>query len=55
MIDPSLLEMLRCPADLGVLDETEDGLLCRDCGRAYPVRDGIPVLLLEEAQGGNDE
>ncbi len=54
MIDPGLLEILRCPADGGVLGETDAGLHCRDCQRTYPIREGIPVLLLEEADGGPD-
>jgi hypothetical protein len=49
MIDPKLLEILACPAcKTPVLDEGE-GLRCTQCGRRYPVRDGIPVMLIEEA------
>ncbi|MPZ51979.1 MAG: Trm112 family protein [Acidimicrobiia bacterium] len=49
MIDPELARIIRCPADLGDLEEVDGGLRCNDCGRTYPVRDGIPVLLIEEA------
>lgn len=46
-------EILRCPVDHGELDDvaaaTGPQLRCRDCGRAYPVVDGIPVLLADEA------
>lgn len=50
-IDSSLLEILRCPAchgEINPLDE-DRGLECRECGRVYPIRDGIPVMLVEEA------
>lgn len=49
MLDPTYLEILRCPVDKAELDEKEDRLVCRECHRAYPVRDGIPVMLVDEA------
>ena len=50
-IDPELLEILICPDCRGAVREVEDatGLECGACGRVYPVRDGIPVMLVEEA------
>ena len=50
-IDPVLLEMLVCPACRGEIRSLgqERGLECGACGRVYPVRDGIPVMLVEEA------
>ena len=55
-LDPQLLEILACPsADHAPLtpgapgDPDADVLTCTSCGRAFPVRDGIPVLLLDEA------
>ena len=55
MISKDLLEILRCPAcvrngpDAGLLDLVKDvWLVCRDCNRKYPIRDGIPVMLIEE-------
>ena len=59
-LDPALLEILACPncrADLRV-DESRDELACTSCGYAYPVRDDIPVLLVDEARrpdGATDE
>ncbi len=52
LIDPDLLEILVCPVDKAGLDEDQVGpaLVCRSCGRRYPVRDGIPVMLVEEAE-----
>uniref|UniRef100_UPI0018C8B1F4 Trm112 family protein n=1 Tax=Nocardioides sambongensis TaxID=2589074 RepID=UPI0018C8B1F4 len=53
-MDPELLAIIVCPAcraDLAVTaagEETE--LVCTGCGLAYPVRDGIPVLLVDEAR-----
>lgn len=50
-IDPRLLAILICPACHGELTElaAEGGLECARCGRIYPVRDEIPVMLVEEA------
>lgn len=49
-IDPSLLEILVCPACHGEIRPVEEsGLECRSCGRIYPIRDGIPVMLVDEA------
>jgi uncharacterized protein len=52
LIDPLLAEILVCPADQGDLDQDEANLrlVCQMCGRRYPVRDGIPVMLIEEAE-----
>jgi len=50
-IDPRLLELLVCPACHAGIEPVEDGngLECGSCGRVYPVRDGIPVMLVDEA------
>ena len=51
-VDPALLSILRCPdehhAEL-TLDEAAQTLTCTQCGRIYEIREGIPVLLLDEA------
>jgi uncharacterized protein YbaR (Trm112 family) len=51
-LDPELLEILVCPNDRGDLDygEAEQVLACKSCGYRYPIRDGIPVMLLDEAE-----
>jgi uncharacterized protein YbaR (Trm112 family) len=50
-IDPRLLEILVCPACHGGIRplEGDEGLECSECGRIYPIRDGIPVMLVDEA------
>lgn len=50
-LDPLLLEIICCPDCRGDLtvDAAGDALVCSACGLAYPVRDGIPVLLVDEA------
>lgn len=53
MISPDLLEILRCPACVreknGLLEYyRESWLICQDCGRKYPISDGIPVMLIDE-------
>jgi uncharacterized protein YbaR (Trm112 family) len=57
MIDPKLLEILVCPATRAPLTPSPDGteLWCRASHLAYPVRDGIPVLLEEEARRLTEE
>jgi uncharacterized protein YbaR (Trm112 family) len=58
-LDPQLLEILACPStDHAPLrpgspdDPAADALTCTACGRVFPVRDGIPVLLLDEVLAG---
>lgn len=57
LIDPALAEVLVCPVDKQDLVEDVEArrLVCSECGRRYPVRDGIPIMLVEEAEGGPDE
>ena len=49
-IDPELIEILRCPLTLSKLRPEGDFLVAEVGGLAYPVRDGIPVMLMEEAK-----
>lgn len=52
VISADLLEILACPAcdtrPKVVLEN--DRLRCTECGRRYPIRDGIPVMLVEDAE-----
>ena len=52
MIDKELLDILACPACKGniVHDQKNEKLNCQECGRRYPIRDGIPVMLIDEAE-----
>lgn len=51
-LDPKLLEILVCPVSRGALvfDREAQELISKDAGLAYPVRDGIPIMLPEEAR-----
>ena len=57
LIDPMLAEILVCPVDKSDLiqDNEASRLECTECGRRYPVREGIPIMLVNEAEGGPDE
>jgi uncharacterized protein YbaR (Trm112 family) len=48
-LDAALLAILACPACRQKVQARGDVLQCTQCGRRYPVRDGIPVMLLDEA------
>jgi uncharacterized protein YbaR (Trm112 family) len=52
MLDPKLLAILVCPKCRGDLRTVQDppSLECIRCQLAYPVRDGIPILLIDEAK-----
>lgn len=51
LLPEGLLEIMQCLIDGGTLHEDVPAsqLVCEGCGVRYPVRDGIPVMLLEEA------
>lgn len=50
-VDPRLLEILVCPRCKGELEyrEQESSLVCHACSLRYPIRDDIPVMLIDEA------
>ena len=52
-LDPRLLEILVCPACAGAVREARDGtvLRCEGCSREFPVRDGIPSMIVDDAAG----
>ena len=50
MIDEELLKILACPACQGDVKEEKGKIVCNKCRRRYPVREGIPVLLIDEAE-----
>ncbi len=51
-IDPKLLEILVCPLTKGPLryDAEAQELISEQAGLAYPIRDGIPIMLVDEAR-----
>ena len=51
VINRELLEILVCPKCKGdiKLNDKENGLVCEKCKLLYPIRDGIPVMLIDEA------
>lgn len=51
-VDPRLLEILVCPLTKGPLeyDRARNELVSRKAGLAYPIRDGIPIMLVDEAR-----
>lgn len=53
-VDPSLLEIIVCPdcredVDLQTAQDGAEQLVCTGCGLRYPVRDDIPVMLVDQA------
>jgi uncharacterized protein YbaR (Trm112 family) len=53
MVSEALLEILRCPNCVrekeGLLEYYQESwLICQDCGRKYPIREDIPVMLIDE-------
>lgn len=56
-VDPKLLEILVCPLTKGTLiyDREKQELVSRGAGLAYPIRDGIPIMLVDEARQLTDD
>lgn len=56
-VDPKLLEILVCPVTKGALDydQAAQELISKKAGLAYPIRDGIPVMLADEARRLDDD
>jgi uncharacterized protein YbaR (Trm112 family) len=58
MLSPLLLDLLRCPCPAHATlttDSANQELVCDKCQAAFPIRDGIPVMLLDEAKRPGDE
>ena len=56
-VDPKLLDLLVCPLTKGPLryDRERQELISEEAGLAYPIRDGIPIMLVDEARQLDDE
>ena len=50
MIDKELLQILACPACKADVQLKDDKIVCVKCKRKYPIKDGIPIMLVEEAE-----
>jgi hypothetical protein len=52
MIDPKLLEILACPGCKGdlIYDKENQKLVCEKCRLKYPIKDDIPIMLLDQAE-----
>ena len=50
MIDANLLTILVCPLCKGKLEKVKEELVCNKCKLAYPIDDGIPVMLIDNAR-----
>jgi uncharacterized protein len=51
-LNKELLDILACPKCKGaiLLNAAQDGLICRQCRLLYEIRDGIPIMLIDEAK-----
>ena len=49
MIEERLMNILRCPLGQAKLRQEKESLVCEKCGLSFPVREGIPVMLIHEA------
>jgi uncharacterized protein YbaR (Trm112 family) len=50
MIDKELLDILACPACKAGVELKDERIVCVKCKRRYPIKDGIPVMLIDEAE-----
>jgi uncharacterized protein YbaR (Trm112 family) len=53
-INNELLEILVCPACRGKVQQQEQSIVCTSCGRRYPIREDIPIMLINEALTADD-
>jgi len=50
MIDKELLDILACPYCKGDVDLKDNKIVCKNCKKKYPIKDGIPIMLIDEAE-----
>ncbi|MGR3219955.1 MAG: Trm112 family protein [Candidatus Anammoxibacter sp.] len=50
MIDNELLDILACPLCKVAVTLENDKIVCSKCGRRYPIKDEIPIMLIDEAE-----
>jgi uncharacterized protein YbaR (Trm112 family) len=49
-LNPEVLALLVCPVDKSELELEGNELICTDCGRHYPIENGIPNMLVEDVE-----
>jgi len=56
MLDKELMDILACPKCKGTIayNNAKDALICQACKLEYPIRDDIPVMLIDEAKSLDD-
>ena len=52
-VDKDLLNVLACPVCRGDVRQEKDRIVCVQCGRRYPIRNGIPIMLADGAEQAN--
>jgi len=55
MVKKELIEIMCCPECKGDVEEKEGKIVCLECGRRYPIKDDIPIMLVEEAEPPDDK
>lgn len=50
MLDKELLDILACPKCRGDVALKDGKIICKKCAKKYPIRDGIPIMLVDEAE-----
>ena len=55
MIDKELLKILACPACKADVILENEKIVCTKCGKRYPIKNGIPIMLVEEAESNEEK
>ncbi len=50
MIEKRLLDIMACPVCKGDVFEKDNKIICKSCGRKYPIKDDIPIMLPDAAE-----
>ena len=53
-VPPELMQILQCPVCRSRVEESGDTIVCTGCGLVFPVKDGIPHMLVEEARPSDE-
>ena len=55
MVKKELIEIMCCPECKGDVEEKAGKIVCLKCGRRYPIKDDIPIMLVEESELPDDK